>query len=740
MRSIDTAVVAEALFSIFSRVGFPSQVLCDNGSMFTSHMMKEVARLLSTKFIHTSLYHPMSNGLCEKWNGTLKRMLRRMSSECPKDWDRYLEPLMFAYREAPQESTQFSPFELLYGRTVRGPMSVLRELWTKEEMNEEVFNVYEYVIDLRNRLEATCQLASENIQTYQSKYKCHFDKKSKLRSLNVKDKVLILLPTEHNKLVMQWKGPFEISEKIGITDYRIRVGSNQKIYHINMMKQYLERSDIHLGITTAIVEFEDSDCLEINPLQDVEHETVKDVHVGECLTSTQLENVHLILGDFPEIFSDTPGCTKDVVHSIKLNTQRPINVRSYPIPFSQISTAEEEVAKMLQMGVIEHSNSAYNSPLLFVKKSDGSLRPVIDFRQLNKATQFDAEPIPNPENIFVKLESKKYFSKLDFCKGYWQLPMSDEDKEKTAFSTSRGLFQFRRMPFGLVNAGATYCRIMRKLLDAIPCVDSYIDDVLIHTSSWSEHMVILRQVFNRIKDAGLTVKPSKCYIGEDSIGFIGHDIRNGCLQTQPDKVDKVLNAEIPKTKTQIRAFLGLVGYYSKFLNNYAGISAPLSELTKKGMPDRVVWNEEANHAYETLKVMVSNSPVLRLPNFEKMFILRTDASAVGIGAILLQEHEGHLHAVAYASKKLSHAQQAYSTVERECLAIVWAVEKFYKYLYGRLFTIQTAHQPLAYLKSAKLNNNRLMRWALKLQPFHYRIEVIPGKNNIGADFLSRIVA
>ena len=187
----------------------------------------------------------------------------------------------------------------------------------------------------------------------------------------------------------------------------------------------------------------------------MEHYTLKDVHVGECITPTQLENVHQMLGDFPEIFSDMPGCTKHVVHSIKLNTQLLINVRSYPIPFSQSSTAEEEVAKMLQIGVIEHSNSAYNEPWLFVKKSDGSLRPVIDFRQLNKATQFDAEPIwglPNPEDIFVKLESKKYFSKLDFCKGYWQLPMRDEDKEKTAFSTSRGLFQFRRMPFGLVNA------------------------------------------------------------------------------------------------------------------------------------------------------------------------------------------------------------------------------------------------------------------------------------------------
>ena len=234
------------------------------------------------------------------------------------------------------------------------------------------------------------------------------------------------------------------------------------------------------------------------------------------------------------------------------------------------------------------------------------------------------------------------------------------------------------------------------------------------------------------------MKPTKCYIGEKSVGFIGHDVKQNFLATQQDKVVKVLNAPIPKTKTQIRAFLGLVGYYSRFIPNYASIAAPLTDLTKKGLPTQIIWNEKANQAYESLKTILCEHPVLRLPNFDKTFILRTDASGVRLGAMLMQEYNGDSHVITYTSKKLSSAQCAYSTMERECLAIVWALEKFYKYLYGRKFIIQTNHQPLAYLKSAKLNNHRLMRLALKLQPFHFHVEVIPGPKNVGSDFLSRI--
>ena len=216
LKSTDTETVAEALLDIFSRVGVPNSIVSDNGPQFVSNIMKEVSRLLSIETIHSSPYHPQGNGLVERLNGTLKSMLRRMCAEKPKDWDRFLQPLMFAYREAPQHSLLFSPFEMLYGRTVRGPMSILRELWSEKEIPQEMKNVYSYVLDLRNRLEETCILAKENLANAQAISKSHFDKKSRLRILKPNDLALVMLPTDENKLLMRWKGPFKVIEPIGI--------------------------------------------------------------------------------------------------------------------------------------------------------------------------------------------------------------------------------------------------------------------------------------------------------------------------------------------------------------------------------------------------------------------------------------------------------------------------------------------------------------------------------------------
>ena len=427
-----------------------------------------------------------------------------------------------------------------------------------------------------------------------------------------------------------------------------------------------------------------------------------------------------------------------VEHEIKLTTSQPIRVKPYPIPFSQARVVEDEVRKMLASGVVEPSCSPYCAPLLLVRKSDGSNRPVVDFRLLNKATVFNAEPMPNPEAIFATLSGDKFFSKLDFTKGYWQIPMKEEDKEKTAFSSSLGLLQFKRMPFGLVNAGATYSRMMRKLLDGLDGVANYVDDVIIHSRTWDEHVATLSEVFARIREASLTVKPSKCWLGYSKVDFLGHRVGDGNILTQDDKVDKVMKADRPRTKTQVRSLLGLAGYYRKYIQNYSSVVTPLINLTKKGQPNQVIWTDETETAFKELKTRLCDRPILRLPDFDRDFILRTDASDTGLGAILLQTYDGTDFPVAYASKKLSPAQSSYATVEKECLAIVWGLQKFHCYLYGRLFTIQTDHAPLAFLKTAKLTNAKLMRWALKLQPFMFKVETIPGKSNVGADYLSRI--
>ena len=243
LASIDTETVAEALVSIFSHVGIPNEVLTDMGTQYTSAVMKEVSRLLSFKQLVTTPYHPICNGLVEWFNQTIKKMLMRMCAERPKDWDKYIDPLLFAYREAPQESLGFSPFELLYGWPVRGPMQILKQLWSKEIEDPETRSTYQYVIELRYRLESTLAIAQDNLSKMSRKYKRHYDQKAGKRQLKVGDKALVLLPTNKNKLLMGWKGPYEVVEKLSLLDYRIKIGGKEKSVHINMLKQYVERED-----------------------------------------------------------------------------------------------------------------------------------------------------------------------------------------------------------------------------------------------------------------------------------------------------------------------------------------------------------------------------------------------------------------------------------------------------------------------------------------------------------------
>lgn len=392
---------------------------------------------------------------------------------------------------------------------------------------------------------------------------------------------------------------------------------------------------------------------------------------------------------------------------------------------------------MLASGVIEPSTAAYASPIVVVKKVDGSNRICVDFRKLNKVTIFDPEPMPQMQEIFAELSGNQYFSKFDFCKGYWQVPMLEEDKDLTTFVTHKGLFRFTVMPFGLVNAPATFSRIMRKLLNGLRDIHNYLDDVLEHTGRWSEHIERLRQFLLRVRAANLALKPSKCFVGYTDLVFLGHKVGQEGVSPSDNLIAKIKQASSPTTKKQLRSFLGLVGYYRAFVPNFAAIAVPLTDLTKKGSPNILVWTDVHEHAFQSLKQCVCKSPVLRLPDIRKPFILQTDASNVGIGAILLQEEGEVKHPVAFASKKLLPREQNYSTIEREALAIVWGVQKFQNYLMGVNFFLETDHHPLQYLHQAKFRNSRIMRWSLILQPYRFTVRAIKGSENVGADFLSR---
>ena len=392
---------------------------------------------------------------------------------------------------------------------------------------------------------------------------------------------------------------------------------------------------------------------------------------------------------------------------------------------------------MLDLGVIRESSSPYASPTVIVKKPDGSNRICIDYRRLNKLTLFDPEPMPTAEELFQKLSGDRYFSKVDLSKGYWQIKIPEADVPKTAFVTPDGHYEFLRMPFGMVNSGATLKKGMKKVLQGLKNVEYYWDDILVHTSTWEEHLIALRELFQRLAVANLTIRPSKCILGTDNVDFIGHSLREGLKGLHDANVEKIKTATRPTTKKQVRSFMGLANYYREFIPNFAAITAPLTDLTKKGCPNNVQWGDPQEKAYQTVRDLLSRDPVLHLPDTSKTFVLRTDACDNGIGAVLMQEHDGKMYPCSYASKKLSHAEKNYSTIEKECLAVVWGVRKFELYLQGVTFVLQTDHHPLRYLDSAKFVNGRLMRWAMFLQNFNIKIEAIKGKDNVGADFLSR---
>ncbi|XP_047483006.1 uncharacterized protein LOC125035006 [Penaeus chinensis] len=740
LKNIDTVTVAESLVEIFSRVGVPREILSDRGSQFKSDLMSEIHRMLSVKALYTSPYHASCNGAVERLNGVLKSMIKKLCVDHPKDWDRYIPAALFAYREIPNDSLKFSPFELLYGRQIRGPLTILHELWTKDDIDSDVKTTYQYVLDLRSRLEETAKLAAAQAEISSRNYKSYYDLKAKHRKLNTGEEVLVLLPSSSNKLIMQWLGPYPVVQcKDNGVDYVIRVRGVKKLFHINMLKRYFRRDSYKSESEIAqvcIVEEENQVGDNCEPVY-FDTEGISNINFGNELTKIQIGELKGILSKFTDVLTVKPGLTNTIKHVINILSSKPVHKKPYPIPNSLVNDFNTEIDKMLVMNIIEPSTSAFSSPVVMVKKSDGSWRICIDFRALNDVTDLDAEPKPNTEEALGKFVNDIYFTEVDLCRGYWQIPLSKDSKMYTAFATYRGLMQFRVMPFGLKSACATFIRLMRKVVSELKNTDCYFDNIVIHNNDWSEHLQDVKDLLLRLRKHGLTASLSKCFFGFSKIKYLGVLLGDNCISPLESKINAILAMPLPVNKKQLRSFIGTIGYYRKFVPNFASIAAPLHDLLKKNSSNRLQWSEEKAKCFNKLKLSLVSKPVLCLPDDSKTFYVRTDASDIGLGAVLLQNMNEINMPICYASRKLLDREAKYAAIEKECLAIVWAIQKFKVYLYGRDFILQTDQQPLVYLKNMKNTNGRLMRWALALQCYSFTVEYIKGSENVGADILSR---
>ena len=327
-------------------------------------------------------------------------------------------------------------------------------------------------------------------------------------------------------------------------------------------------------------------------------EDAADVKFGEALTYDQNRELQMLVQRFSEIFSDRPGDTNLAEH---LTSDVPVRQTPYPVPFALKSSLKKELQQMEDLGIIRKSDSPYASPVVVVKKKDGSNRICIDFRRLNKITVTDPQPVPSPAEPFLGMSEDKYFSKLDLTKGYHQIRVRPSDVHKTAFVTMGQHYEFLQMPFGMDNSGMTMTRAVRRLLEGMDNVVDYIDDLLVHTKTWEEHLQVLEELFKRLKAANLVARPTKCELGVTQVDFLGHRLGRQTVGLQDCNVEKVKDAPRPTTKKEIRSFLGLVGYYQPFIPNFAAIAAPLSDLTRKGQPNKIVWGEPQERAYAALK-------------------------------------------------------------------------------------------------------------------------------------------
>ncbi|XP_043968384.1 uncharacterized protein LOC122828679 isoform X1 [Gambusia affinis] len=665
LRRITAPMITKALVKFFSVFGLPKVVQTDQGTNFMSRTFAQALKQLGVEHVTSSSYHPESQGALERFHQTLKAMLRKYCMGTEKDWDEGIPFLLFAVRGTVQDTLGCSPAGLVFGHEVRGPLNVLKDQLISS--SHSVKSIPEYVSKMRERLQTACALAQKALASKQVKMKRHYDQKAVTREFNPGDKVLILLPIPGSSLETKFSGPYVVEKKLSETNYIVQTPDRRKtrLCHVNMIKLYHSRETDQptqnrvkpISPVTCVTKSAEEDMVTRKDPPQVARLSNSEILANlpdylSHLSGDQVEDITKLISDFQCLFGDVPTKTNVVSHDIVLSNPAPIKQRAYRVNATKRELMKKEVEYLVKNGLAIQSCSPWSSPCLLDMKADGSPRFCTDFRKVNAVTVLDAHPLPLIEDCIDEIGPAKFVTKLDMLKGYWQVPLTQQASDISAFVTPDCFLQYTVMPFGLCNAPATFQRLVNRVLGDVSNCRVYLDDIVVYSSDWSTHLSVLLEVFKRLSAASLTLNLSKCEFGKGTIVYLGQQVGGGKVCPVDAKVKVISDFPVPSSRRELRRFLGMAGFYRRFCKNFSTVAAPLTTLTSPSTP--FIWSDECQHAFEHLKGLLSCSPVLSAPNFSLPFKLDIDASAVGVGAVLLQDDkDGIEHPVSYFSRKFN---------------------------------------------------------------------------------------
>ena len=733
LRDIKAESKVEGLIEFITRNGIPSKILTDQGSQFTSEVMAQTCQRLGITHITTVPYRPQGNGILERFHGTLKPLLAKAKST-KIDWVQFLPLALSAIRAVPCRSTGFSPSELVFGRNSRNVLDIIYEGWTNSTYS--AVDISTWVSQLNDKLEILRDSATLTNTLARNKQNTHNKRSRSDRKYKPGDLVYTRIPGCRANLQASWEGPFEVTKSIPPLNYEIQDACHtwSRITHINNLKTFKPMPTPQpLQVQAACLVAEENS--EMSRVLDKGPSLVG----GPCIGYSQGE-MDQLRHDNADVFSSTPGEAQVEPFSIKLEQDAlPSSRPPYQVPIHLREEVSREIDKLLNSNVIEPSKSVeWCAPIVPVRKPDKSIRLCVDYRELNKVTPLDRHVIPTLPEILDRIGQANIISKIDLTAGFHQILIEPQSRHLTTFLSPRGKFQFIRMPFGLKNAPSHFQRTMERVLEPVAdCAAVYIDDIVIFSNNWKDHINHLARVFTCFREAHLTAKLSKCSFGQTKLQYLGHTIGSGQLAVPEHRITALAKYKRPVSKKTLRSFLGCISYYRKFIHSYSDMSALLTPSTSVSAPKVVVWTAEMGRAFEMLKVSLSNHVILTIPSISDTFTLHTDASGFGIGACLHVIRNDQELPVAFYSRQLQGAEKGYSITELETLAIVASLKYFEYYVYGISLSIYTDHKACTALLTSTVLNTRLKRMTLYLQDKDLTIIYRPGKDSGNADGFSR---